>query len=604
MLAGSDYGQRSAAATVLALSTLIYLIPFIEALPFSDGIRDLQVASDIARGIAYPLLGPVFGNRFHAGPVFYYLEALPMWFGLSVSTVPLFLGMLASSKFVLAYGFGREWIDPRFGLLLASALALPGWSGMDFLNTTTPLLVPALVLADMWCTLRFVRRQSTSALLGAALTTSLAVHAHPGAVAFVSVLAGICVWHAASARRWTALIGAAGVAILPFVPALIGVARSGWQALFPAVMPTAVVPGSGHSVIGWYEAARGFALGGPLTTLRTLGSENWGALLAWLSCIAALVGLLLALWAAVARNDVRARWLMALLALVAVTVFAARSNTPWYFVHPVTLAYALAVAYGWRQLPRAMWLFPLIALGLAAMQGGLVFRHLQPGEGGVVTAELMDIRVARGERNPTPGTWVSARHWPRLAAFLCAESSRPTALHGELAVVVDDQGAFAAREACDVARLRLGGAAERHWVGVPRAIWSALEWSPRVTIASLGVFEARADAVAATAIGHAISDPHRYPMRETISGPVVTREYRIEAPSDHVLLVGRLTPALATFHVEVVTADGQPVSALYRDAFAQAFRGRGANTATTTWTVQVTTNDPAWIDVVAFGPAR
>lgn len=601
-LAGSENGQKCAVGTILALLTLIYLIPFTYALPFGDGIRDLQVASDIARGISYPLLGPVFANRFHAGPVGYYLQALPLWFGLSLSTVPLFLGMLASSKFLLAYGFGKEWIDRRFGLLLALALALPGWSGMDFLNTTTPLLVPALVLADMWCTLRFVRRQSTCALLGAALTASLAVHAHPGAVVFVSVLAGICVWHAARARRWGSLIGATGVAILPWLPALVAVARSGWRVLLPAESPTVVVPGSGHSLIGWFEAARGFALGGPLTTLRALGSESWGTFLAWLSFTTAAVGLLLLLWAAVARKDTSARWLVALLAGVTMAVFAARSNTPWYFVQPLTLAYALAVAYGWRQLPQAISTFPVIALGLAAMQSGGVFQHLQRGEGGVVTVELMDIRVARGERGPTPGIWVSVRHWPELATFLCAESSRPTALHGELAIVVDDQGALAAREACDVTQLRLGGAAERHWVGVPRAIWSTLEWSPSVKIASLGVFEA--GVVAATEIGHALSDPRRYPRRATIASPPVTREYRIEAPSDHVLLVGRLSPVLATFNVVAATADGQPVTAFYRDAFTQAFRRPQANMATTIWTVQVTSNDPEWVDIVTFGQSR
>jgi hypothetical protein len=602
MSGGSEDGQEWAVGTVLALLTLIYLIPFTYALPFADGIRDLQVASDIARGISYPLLGPVFANRFHAGPAGYYLQALPLWFGLSLSTVPLFLGMLASSKFLLAYGFGKEWIDRRFGLLLASALALPGWSGLDFLNTTTPMLVPALVLADMWCTLRFVRRQSTCALLGAALTTSLAVHAHPGAVVFVPVLAGICVWHAARARLWWSLIGASGVAILPLLPALVAVVRSGWRVLLAVESATVVVPGSGNSLIGWFEAARGFALGGPLTTLRTLGSESWGTSLAWLSFTIAAVGLLLLLWAAVARKDVRARWLAALLAGVTVAIFAARSNTPWYFVHPLSVAYALAVATGWRQLPKAISAIPVLALGLAATQSAGVVHHLQRGEGDGVTAELMDIRLARGERGPTLGSWVSVRHWPELAAFLCAESSRPTALHGELAIVVDDQGALAAREACDVTQLRLGGAAERHWVGVPRAIWSTLGWSPSVKIASLGVFEA--GVVAADEIGHALADPRRYPMRTPVESAPVTREYRIEAPADHVLLVGRLSPAFAKLNVVAAAADGQPVTAFYRDAFAQAFHRPQANMATTIWIVQLTSSDPAWVDIVTFGQSR
>ena len=52
---------------------------------------------------------------------------------------------------------------------------------------------------------------------------------------------------------------------------------------------------------------------------------------------------------------------------------------------------------------------------------------------------------------------------------------------------------------------------------------------------------------------------------------------------------------------EVATADGQPVTAFYRDALAQAVRRTQANIATTVRTVQVTSSDPAWIDVVTFG---
>ena len=52
---------------------------------------------------------------------------------------------------------------------------------------------------------------------------------------------------------------------------------------------------------------------------------------------------------------------------------------------------------------------------------------------------------------------------------------------------------------------------------------------------------------------------------------------------------------------EVATADGQPVTAFYRDALAQAVRRTQANMATTVRTVQVTSSDPAWVDVVTFG---
>jgi hypothetical protein len=582
---------------LLFAMSVIYLLPFVHALPFIDGVRDMQMALGIARGELWPLTGPVFGNRFHLGPVGYYLQALPLWLGLPVSAIPAFLGLIACSKFALAYGLGRDWIDRRYGLLFASALLLPGWSGLDVLNTTTPLLVPALLLIALWCGLRFVRDRTAAALPALALACSLAVHAHPSALVVALFPALACAMRAIRERRWGLLALAIAAALLPLLPALYALARSGWGAVLSDAV-TVVVPGSGHSVQGWLEAARGFALGGPLTTLRTLGSAEQGYLWAGLTLAVSGTGLLRLVWVASIDRDRRALGLGLALMIVAVLVFGARSNTPWYFLHPLSLVWAAACAYGWYRGAHGSAIFVSAAIGLGALQSFGLFHHLARGEGSFATIELLDIRQAHGERGPVLGPWISLDHWSALGALLCADAPARLALHGWLAAVVDDQGALAARAQCSVSELRLGGAADRHWIGLPRQLWSPLNWSPESKIGSLGLF--RSGQVIAPTKGQLLADPRNYPLRSSVEAAPQWREYSIPVTAGGLLTVSRLSVLTNLVALELRTATGSLLSPVYQDAIGRAYLLEPG--AELPWTLRVQSTAPEWVDIVLLAP--
>lgn len=597
-LSANRHGPVSALApvdiAVVGLLWLVYLLPFTQALPFIDGVRDMQFALDIAHGDAFPLVGPVFGNRFHLGPVFYYVQALPLLIGLPIAAVPCFLGLLAGAKFALAYGFGRDWIDRRYGLLFAAALALPGWSGMDFLNTTSPLLLPSLLLVACWCALRFARAVRASALLGCALAISLAIHAHPSAVVVGWVAVVVCAWRVARERRWGLLAGAIGVGLLPLLPAMVAVVQTGPSAVLSDAL-TVTVPGSGHSFRGWLDAVHGFALGGPLTTLRTLGSADFGTALAWITLGVTVAGLLLLLTRV--SDDRRASALALLLLGVGMAVFAARINTPWYFVQSLTLMCAAAVAYGWHCWRPGLRFWVATAAILALSQGLLVHAHLARGEGNFASIELMDIRRAGGERGAALSPWISVRHWSSLAALLCADPGRSLALHGALARAVDDQGALSARALCSPDHLQLGGVAERHWVGLPRALWSALQWSPQGKIGSIGLFP---PATVLSTQGHRIADPRRYPLRATLGGDPESTVLRFTTTGDALLVVGSLSPALAFWRVDEVRADGMPIAPVYEDSSLHGYRvQRGENVH---WSLHISASALEWVDIVVVAP--
>lgn len=579
---------------VVALLWLVYLLPFTQAMPFIDGVRDMQFALDIARGDAFPLIGPVFGNRFHLGPVFYYLQALPLLVGLPMAAVSYFLGVLAGAKLALAYGFGRDWIDRRYGLLFAAALALPGWSGMDFLNLTTPLLVPSLLLISCWCALRFVRGGRASAMLGCALAISLAIHAHPSAAVVGWVAVAACAWRVARERRWGLLAAAVGVGLLPLLPAMVAVVQSGPGAVLSDAL-TVTVPGSGHSFRGWLDAVHGFALGGPLTSLRTLGSANFGAALAWITFGVTLAGLLLLLMRV--SDDRRALALATLLLGVGVVVFAARVNTPWYFVHALTLTCAAATAYGWHRWRQGLRFWIAAAAILASSQGLLVHAHLARGEGNFASIELMDIRRAKGERGAALSPWISVDHWSELAELLCADPARTLALHGALARAVDDQGALSARARCDPGHVQLGGDADRHWVGLPRALWSALQWSPQGKIGSIGLFSAVS---VISTHGHRIADPRRYPLRAGLGGDPASSVLTFTTTGDALLLVGQLSPALAHWQVNEVRADGVPIQPIYADSSLHGYHVDRAENVH--WSLRVSASALEWVDIVVVAP--
>lgn len=586
---------------VVSLLATAYLLPFVYALPFIDGVRDIQVALDISYGKHFPLTGPIFGSRFHLGPVFYYVQALPLMLGGEVASVPLYLGLLAATKFPLAYGMGRAWMGRRYGLLFAAALAIPGWSGLDILNTTTPMLVPTMLLATAWFALAYIRSGSTVALVGAWLAGVLAVHAHPSAVVIALLLITAVSWHAIRKRHWRGTVVAVLAAMLPLLPMTFALIQSGPDAVYPAGL-TVVQAGSGHSIGGWLDALRGYIFGGPLTTLRTLGSAEWGMELAWIAAATGGVGCVLAM-ARGAAGDRRAQCLLVALVAVAVAVFAVRASTPWYFVQSLTVIYAAISALGWGTWHRAAGVLPVIVLLQAFAQSGFIARHIASGEGNFPGAELMDVRRARGEIGPQIGAWLSVREWGDLADLSCSLlQDGQVSLHGEIAAIIDDHGALPIRAACDTEGLRLGGRGVRNIVGIPRAVWGALPWPPVERIGSVGLFDAAVQA--SKEEGHALSDPRVYPLRQPIGSVVSTREHHLETPANALLVVSRLSSALSVFNVTRVRVGNQEVTPIYQDAHMLAFRLRRPEADVVIWSVEVTSTAHEWVDVAAIAPPK
>jgi len=573
---------------------LLYCLPFVYALPFVDGIRDMGIALGIARGENFPLIGPVFASRFHLGPVWYYVQSVPLTLGMPVAYLPVFMGILAGSKYYLAFSLGKELLNRRFGLFFATTLALPGWSGIDFLNTTTPMLVPALVLLCFWSAARYRSTGHPAQLIAVAAASSLAVHAHPSSIVLIIIPLYACAANVIQYRRWRLALAAIVVGLLPLLPAVIAVHQSGWSSVLP-MGSTVVVEGSGHSLAGWTDAIMGFVLGGPLTTLAVLGWELAGSWLAYGTLCLASIGIAITLVHCVA-GDRRAILLVLNLVLTAALVFSARPNTPWYFMHVLTLSYCACVAYGWVVSKLNFVIIAALVGVLASTQTVGILRHLGLGEGHF-PVEVLDVRNARGVRGPSLGPWLSTHDWSELSMSLCSFPG-DLSLHGALATIVDDQGSLAMRWACPERRPILGGNTDVNLVGLPRSLYRQLTQRPEVVIGSLGIY--RAQTVFSTT-QQAVSDPRVYPIRPEPNHPATTRAWRISVQAGSVLIVSKMTPGITLIDIQA-SLNERRLTPIYKDVFLSAFSPPRSNDPQEI-ELLITTNDQNWINIVSIDSA-
>ena len=151
-------------AIVLLLAALVAL--HVALFPFAtlvtDSGRDLANAYAVGHGGPYPEYGPGLFGRWKLGPVWFWLLALPLKLGASVTAAALFTGLLAAAKIPLAYGLGLRLLDARLGLLAALLIALPGWSSVGTLVLAHVSVVESALLATAWLALRLYRQQPES----------------------------------------------------------------------------------------------------------------------------------------------------------------------------------------------------------------------------------------------------------------------------------------------------------------------------------------------------------------------------------------------------------------------------------------------------------
>jgi hypothetical protein len=596
----SARASAAIAAALLALMAL-HVAPYPFSTVILDTARDLVAAQRLLDAGEWPLRGPVINAMAYLGPAWFYLVAALLALARSVAGTLLLVGVLASLKFPLAYVLGARWRGPRYGLLFALALALPGWNLAQQVLVTHWNLVEAAVIAAALPLLALARGGTPRHWLAYGLLQSLALHAHPATIVLALALPFV-----ARRRRsfWRtdlgSVAGGIALALLPFVPMLVAEARDGWPAL-AAIAQYAQQPPAG---LGWGAYLDGATRGGFELFTDALASRG---LVPWLHALYALLALAIgAGLVRAARAGEARRVALATLALFAllVAVRMLRPLTPFYMLLAWLPALAAWIALALDALARGgrggRWLAAGACAALALLALAAPASLLRRASQGTLPLPLAALGDVAQPRQPARVALLPARQLDLVGKALCAEPG--TVLHGHLAVLVDSALSLGSRLRCgDAGDPGIGGGARiagPHRLGlVPQALRAA-------GVAGAGWDEARTLApkrVLAAAGTQSVPDGSRYPFRERGAGTpsVFAIEFAIDA-TERVVVANAFT-VYDGARIVGARADGRPATTLHATNDVAVFACDGCS-GKVDWLVEVETGFPDRLDIVTFVP--
>lgn len=490
---GSAMGPGVLTPALLLLLVALQVALFAHASLVTDSGRDLANAWAVGHGGPYPSYGPGLFGHWQLGPVWFWLLALPLRLGSSLSQVAICVGLLAAAKIPLAWGLGRSLVDARLGLLAALFIALPGWVSESSLVITHTSVIETSLLATAWPALAAWRQHRPGLALLACGMLALALHAHPTTLIAAPAVA-LALWRAVLLpHRWGWLAACIVAFLLPFLPALWAEMLAGWpqadntlswlQEASPVARLARLPAVLGALLAGGAWLAGNYLLPAPMATL-------WWPAHAVIGMLALGGGARLLLRGARLDGGERAarqallRLLPASLAAV-VFIVLLRDATPSWMVAVLAPCGAFLLALGWRGLPwqRHWAALALAALALASVAVGAaeLRQRMQLQEAGriLLPAGSFDDIAGWHHAHRAPSPWLSIGQFDALARAACAGPD-PLTLHGELAMAFDFSQGVAARLHCAPGHLpRLGGrAGASHLAGIPRALAASLGMLP------------------------------------------------------------------------------------------------------------------------------
>jgi hypothetical protein len=589
---------------VLIALTAIYTGSYAFSIAIPDSTRDIYIARAISVGESFPLEGPVLGDSIHGGPVWFYLLAIPLWFYQSWLVAALFAGAIAGLKYLLAYVCGGHLVDRRFGLLWASALALPGWQTIEQIAFTNANVAQTCILASLYFGIRMHQQPSLSRAFVLGIAGGLAFHGHPTTLPVIPLSLALAIAVSPPHRRTTAALGFLAGCITPFTPYLASQLLHG----FPDF---ATGMGYVQTKIGLRQIANAFAIvrstafDGPTLIARyVIGVEEpllW-AVKTVVTCF--VVAMLVAtLWAARRAEGRATLWFVAAVAIFAACIAYLRPTTPVYFAYVLIPAQAAVLALGVHVLSRGAagttWVsaFAVLALSLHALVTWRIGAAISQGVG-----TLPDVGniVSNASSETSTNVWFPSYAHDASGLFLCRQGDR-SAVHGPLAFVTDLNLGVDSLIRCgritDVQLSGTGDSDRAHWVGMPKSFWSAARLRPSCWIGPLGLVEASSRL--APADGIAPASPKVFLPRPFLRGPLQEQSITFTAPGTQALVLTNVIPWYMPWRVLSVHANGRELSPVASTSVAQLYALPGAaRLDTVKWEAVFAAVDTSKIDVV------
>lgn len=591
----------------VALLVVIGSAVMVNSSSVVDTARDVYYAWQIASGSSFPLEGPHLGAVVHGSPVWFYLLAVPLVFTPNWVVLSLWVGLLTSLKYALAWACGSRLGDRNLGLAWAALLALPDWSSLNYLIFSHTNLVETAVLLSFYCLIRW-QQGDQRWFYGMCLALGLGIHAHPtvyaaGVVALPFVV--LALW-----RRqlgWGRLAVGALVAVAPLLPYVISQALQQWPDLQTGKGYFASQPLS-HNLAGFFDVLVGAFVDGPAVALRYVLGLHGAALWLGYAVLAGVLGggLALALFAMLRsrRSGLGMQLLLATLVFVA-AVALIRNVTPFYMTLAIYPAYYGLIAWGWWRASgrRGVFASRLLAGCALLSLAGFAAATLGMGRSGHLVLPprpLMDVRThALNEQHDV--IYYPAWGRGRLGEFICSRK-QPLYLHGFASLILEQSYALEARMRCAADRIYLGGQGEgEHYIGVSRRDAGRIGIGPGETMGSMQVYEAEQIVAPAATIPVPAGDvyPPR-PYYDAGESRSVTFEFR--TGTGEILAITNLYHFWMPYSFSA-TLNGEPAEPSVQNTFDAYFAcGVCAPGEVQNWSVTITAPRPEFVEVVTFRP--
>lgn len=457
-----------------------------------DLARDLSTARDMAEGLGVPLHGPELAGLLHLGPVWFWMLAWLQLLGLGIPSIVILVALVGALKFWLVALIGRKLDTPATVVPWVAMLCLPAWTLFEFVYVSHPVMTATCMAAVMLFGLRLMQggRRTDAAAMG--LCYSLALHAHPSALALVVLPAGF-VWFAWRDGLLTpaAVVALALAFAAPFVPWLIHEAASGFPMLEGLADYGARERGGTDLIVlaGLFWAVAG---GGALYWLEVMLA--WPTALAW-AAVAALVvlsalGLVQAVRLAVAGDRFVRLLLLAFFSGLAILVLL-RGVHPYYMLGGLQLTWAGIVAFGLMHSSLAWLRRPLLAgaytvLVVSALQ---VADFQRRGTLPFAVVPLFDATAERVPSRPQPFLQVAAA--PASGRWLCEHGDR-VVVHGAYGLSLLHSFGVESRFQCGPTAVKVaaGPPDTRLYLGLSLAVMDEAGIVPAETIGGFGLVAA------------------------------------------------------------------------------------------------------------------
>ncbi len=602
-------GHSFACYAVVAAFMSVHIASSVFGAAGPDTTRDVAAALLIRDHAAFPMHGPLLAGAWHLGPIWFYLLALPLIVCRSWTAVALFVALLSSLQFALAFAAGRRLLDARLGLLWCALLALPGWGSFQLVGFSHTNMVATCTLLTLYALVRLVQDRQPWWLVVAGIAFGLALHAHP-TTAWLAVLivptAVYALRKPATIVRWGS--AAAAMVALPLLP--LAVEHFALPANETAPIATYIrdtLPAA--NLANLPALLWGILVRGP----QVIGDAFFGAW-PWIAAVAgvAILAIELAALCGLAPAALRQRRLVAI--SVGATVGCAllvawiRPATPFYFSYALLPPLAGLGALGlWGLCAAAagrgrplLAIFVGLSFSLHALTAFAIARAIESGSVTLGVTSRLDIK--RDDATPAlPEPWLPAYAVDDGARWLCSQRA-PVILHATFAFLDEMYVGLPQRLHCPQVDMRLLGTQPNdvtHVVGLPRAAWRALGWQPSQFLGGIGV----SSSVRALwpAAGLSPSDGSVYPP--TIIGSSAPTDSVIDvrlSPGDALVVSQPYIPWMASPGIQV-TANGVAQTPRFRDVVSTVYAcGDCAGGASIAWHIGLRSSAPERIDIVAL----